>query len=379
MRYFLIAGEASGDLHASNLMRELKNTDKQAEFCFLGGDLMLAQGGKMIKHYRQMAFMGFWAVIKNAGKVLNNMNDCKNAITDFQPDVLILIDYPGFNLRMAEFAKEHLHIPVFYYISPKLWAWKEYRIKAIKKFVDKMYTIFPFETAFFAKHNYSVQYVGNPSIDSINNRPNKLQTVEDFYQKNNIPAKPIIAVLAGSRKQEISACLPRMIESAIRFNDYQAVIGGAPGIDPEYYQSIIQNNEVSIVFGQTYDLLQHANAAIVNSGTATLETALIGTPQVVVYHVIFGRIAYAIKDWFIKVKFFSLVNLVAQKEVVKEFVAHLFTVDNVSTELDKILHNQTYRENMLQAYTVMRNEFGEHNAAQNAAKRMYEDLSGLKK
>lgn len=379
MRYFLIAGEASGDLHASNLMRELKSKDSEAEFCFLGGDLMQAQGGKIVKHYRQMAFMGFWAVLKNADKVFNNINECKNAITEFKPDVLILVDYPGFNLRMAEFTKKHLQIPVFYYISPKLWAWKEYRIKAIKKYVDKMYTIFPFETAFFAKHNYQVQYVGNPSIDSINNRPNKLQTFDEFRQRNNIQSKPIIAILAGSRKQEISACLPRMIESASRFNNYQIIIGGAPGIEPEFYQSIIQDYEVNIVFGQTYDLLQHAKAAIVNSGTATLETALIGTPQVVVYHVIFGRIAYAIKDWFIKVKFFSLVNLVAQKEVVKELVAHMFTIDNVSHELDKILHDATYRENMLREYETMRNEFGEHNAAQNAAQKIFENLSELTK
>lgn len=379
MRYFLIAGEASGDLHASNLMRELKNTDNEAEFCFLGGDLMLAQGGKMIKHYRQMAFMGFWAVLKNAGKVLNNIKECQRALIDFKPDVLILIDYPGFNLRMAEFAKENLNIPVFYYISPKLWAWKEYRIKGIKKFVDKMYTIFPFETAFFAKHNYQVEYVGNPSVDSISNRPNKHQTFEEFTQKNNISSKPIIAILAGSRKQEISACLPRMIESVQHFNDYQTVIGGAPGIDPEFYQSVVQNSQVNIVFGQTYDLLQHAQAAIVNSGTATLETALIGTPQVVVYHVIFGRIAYAIKDWFIKVKFFSLVNLVAQKEVVKELVAHLFTVDNVSQELNKILHNTAYRENILHEYAEMKKEFGEHNAALNTAKKMHEELLRLNK
>lgn len=374
MRYFLIAGEASGDLHASNLMRELRNNDPNAEFCFLGGDLMQAQGGTMIKHYRQMAFMGFRAVIKNAGKVLNNINDCKKALAGFQPDVLILVDYPGFNLRMARFAKEQLAIPVYYYISPKLWAWKEYRIKDIKRYVDKMFTIFPFETGFYKKHNYSVEYVGNPSVDSVFLRPNQNQTFEEFCSKNKIEHKPVIAILAGSRKQEISACLPRMLESARQFREYQIVVGGAPGIDPAFYKSVVGDNEVNIVFGQTYDLLQHARAAIVNSGTATLETALIGTPQVVVYHVMFGRIAYVIKNILIKVKFVSLVNLICQKEVVKELVAHYFTVENVTNELDKLLHNETYRQNMLHEYAEIIKTLGVPGTAERAAKKMVEEL-----
>jgi len=201
-------------------------------------------------------------------------------LAGFQPDVLILVDYPGFNLRMARFAKKQLAIPVYYYISPKLWAWKEYRIKDIKRYVDKMFTIFPFETGFYKKHNYSVEYVGNPSVDSVFLRPNQNQTFEEFCSKNKIEHKPVIAILAGSRKQEISACLPRMLESARQFREYQIVVGGAPGIDPAFYKSVVGDNEINIVFGQTYDLLQHARAAIVNSGTATLETALIGTPQV---------------------------------------------------------------------------------------------------
>ncbi|MCE5332914.1 MAG: lipid-A-disaccharide synthase [Bacteroidales bacterium] len=374
MRYFLIAGEASGDLHASNLMRELRNNDSNAEFCFLGGDLMQAQGGTMIKHYRQMAFMGFWAVIKNAGKVLNNINDCKKALAGFQPDVLILVDYPGFNLRMARFAKEQLAIPVYYYISPKLWAWKEYRIKDIKRYVDKMFTIFPFETGFYNKHNYPVEYVGNPSVDSVFLRPNQDQTFKDFCSKNKLEHKPVIAILAGSRKQEISACLPRMIESARRFPGHQIIVGGAPGIDPAFYKSVVGDNEVNIVFGQTYDLLQHARAAIVNSGTATLETALIGTPQVVVYHVMFGRIAYVMKNILIKVKFVSLVNLICQKEVVKELVAHYFTVENVTNELDKLLHNETYRQNMLHEYDEIIKTLGGPGTAERAAKKMVEAL-----
>jgi lipid-A-disaccharide synthase len=372
MKYFIIAGEASGDLHASNLMRELRIVDSKAEFCFLGGDLMMAEahGGKMVKHYRQMAYMGFVAVLKNAGKVLKNMSDCKQALLDFQPDVLILVDYPGFNLRMARFAKENLKTKVYYYISPKIWAWKEYRIKQIKRYIDKMYTIFPFETAFYAKHNYAVEYVGNPTIDSVCTRPNQQQTFADFCTQNQLPSNPIIALLAGSRKQEISACLPRMIEAGQRFPDYQVVIAGAPGINPDFYKSILKLDQVHIVYGKTYELLQQSKAAIVNSGTATLETALVGTPQVVVYHVGFGRLAFLFKDFVIKVKFFSLVNLIAEKEVVKELVAHFFTVDNVANELNNLLNNHDYRENMLKEYSEIKSSLGEPGAAARAAKRI---------
>ena len=375
MKYFIIAGEASGDLHASNLMCELRKADSNAEFCFLGGDLMQAQGGKLIKHYRQMAFMGFWAVLKNAGKVLNNIKECKNAIVEFQPDVVILVDYPSFNLRIAKFVKETTEIPVYYYISPKIWAWKEYRIKEIKLYVDKLFTIFPFETAFYGKHNYPVEFVGNPTVDSVCMRPNQQQTFSEFCTLNKLSDKPIIAVLSGSRKQEISACLPRMIAAASRFPAYQVIIGGAPGIDPEFYQSVLTGTQVQVVFNQTYDLVQQAQAAIVNSGTATLETALIGTPEVVVYHVMFGRIAYAIKDLFIKVKFFSLVNLMAQKEVVRELVAHFFTVDNVANELENILHNVAYRQHMLTAYAEMKKLLGGPGAAERAAGKIVESLS----
>ncbi|MDP4238590.1 MAG: lipid-A-disaccharide synthase [Bacteroidota bacterium] len=378
MKYFIIAGEASGDLHASNLMRELRKEDTKAEFCFLGGDLMQSQGGKMIKHYRQMAFMGFWGVLKNARKVLNNINECKKAIVNFQPDVVILVDYPGFNLPMARFTKEKLNIPVYYYISPKIWAWKEHRIKAIKQYVDKMFTIFPFETEFYAGHNYPVEYVGNPSVDSVDMRPNQQQSFEEFCSKNSLPDKPIIALLAGSRKQEISACMTRMINAALRFPEYQAVIAGAPGIDPGFYKSLLKDKNVRIAFDQTYELLQHAKAAVVNSGTATLETALIGTPQVVVYNVYFGRLMLALKDIFVHVKYISLVNLVAQKEVVKELIAHFFTVENVSKELDNILHNKTYRQNMLHEYALLKDSFGGPGAASKAAKKMVEILGAVR-
>ncbi len=370
MRYFIIAGEASGDLHASNLMRELSRLDSAAEFCFLGGDLMLAQGGKLVKHYREMAFMGFIAVIKNARTIFNNLEQCKKAIIDFQPNVLILIDYPSFNLRMAEFVKETLNIPVYYYISPKIWAWKEYRIKEIKKYVDKMYTILPFETAFYAKHNYKVEYVGNPSVDSVTSRPNQQQTFLEFCTINNLPEKPVIALLPGSRKQEISACLSKMAEAAKSFSEYQMIVSGAPGVEPEFYNSFLQSSNAKIVFGQTYELLQQSKAAIVNSGTATLETALIGVPQVVVYHQVLGRVAYWAKELIIKVKFISLVNLIAEKEVVKELIAHLFTVENMTSELGKILNDSGYRKNMLAGYAVIKEKLGEPGAAQNAAKEM---------
>jgi len=368
MKYFIIAGEASGDLHASNLMYELLKVDSNAEFCFLGGDLMQKQGGTMVKHYRQMAYMGFWAVLKNMDKVLRNMSDCKKAILDFQPDVVILVDYPSFNLRIARFVKENLPSKVYYYISPKIWAWKEYRIKQIKKYVDKMFTIFPFETAFYAKHDYPVEYIGNSLVDSVCQRTNQQQTFNEFTLENKLDDKPIIALLAGSRKQEISACLPRMLEAASQFSSYQIIIAGAPGIDSTFYQSILNRKNIPVIFGKTYELLQQSKAAVVNSGTATLETALIGTPQVVVYHVMFGRLALVLKKIIIKVKFISLVNLVAEKEVVKELVAHNFTAGNVKTELKMLLENENYRLNMLKEYSVLKNLLGEPGAAERAAK-----------
>jgi lipid-A-disaccharide synthase len=371
MKYFIIAGEASGDLHASNLMRELKKKDSKAEFCFLGGDLMQAQGGKMVKHYRKMAFMGFVAVLKNAKTVLKNMSDCKQALVDFNPDILILVDYPSFNLRIARFAKETLQTTVYYYISPKIWAWKEYRIKQIKLYVDRMFTIFPFETAFYAKHNYTVEYVGNPSIDSVCLRPNQNQTLKEFISINNLPDKPIIALLAGSRKQEISGCLPRMLEAAMHFSQYQIIIAGAPGIDLDFYNSYLLNKNVHIVFEQTYELLQQASAAVVNSGTATLETAIIGTPEVVVYNMGFGRLVNFIKEYVIKLRFISLVNIIAQKEIVKELTGHLFTVENVVQELDKLLNDKNYRQSMLNDYAKIKEELGEPGAAEHCAGKIF--------
>jgi len=363
-------------LHASNLMLELWKADSNAEFCFLGGDLMLAQahGGRMVKHYRDMAFMGIIAVLKNAKTVLKNLSDCKQAIVDFQPDVLILVDYPSFNLRMARFVKDNLSAKVYYYISPKIWAWKEYRIKEIKRYVDKMFTIFPFETAFYGRHNYQVEYVGNPTVDSVCTRPNQQQTFAEFRTENQLPDKPIIAILAGSRKQEIVGCLPRMVEAGLRFPEYQVVIAGAPGIDAGLYDSVLKGKNVSVVFGKTYDLLQQSKAAVVNSGTATLETALVGTPQVVVYHVPCGRFGYLVKELVVRVKFVSLVNIVAEKLVVKELLAHLFTVGNIEAELNLILKDENYRQTMLKEYSIIKSSLGEPGTAGRAARIMVSSL-----
>jgi len=379
MKYFLIAGEASGDLHASNLMREIKNNDPAAEFCFLGGDLMAAQGGKPVKHYRDMAFMGFVAVLRNLKTVLKNINDCKAAITSFKPDVVILIDYPSFNLRIAKFVKETSEIPVYYYIAPKLWAWKEYRIREIKKYVDRVFTIFPFETEFYRKHNYKVEYVGNPTVDSVNTLCWRDENVSEFCKRHALSEKPIIALLPGSRRQEIAACLPTMIEAAESFPEYQIVISGAPGIEAGFYQQFSEVAAHPVITGDTYQMLLHAKAAVVNSGTATLETALIGTPQVVVYHVIGGRLAILGKNLFIKTKYISLVNIVAQREVVKELIAHLFTVRNIHTELRSILENSESALKMKADYREIAENLGNKEAAVNAAKLMLQHLNEDKK
>ncbi len=375
MKYFIIAGEASGDLHASNLMRELKAKDADAEFCFLGGDLMQAQGGKLIKHYKDMAFMGVIMVLLNLRKVLGNMKQCREAIVDFQPDVVILVDYPGFNLRIAKFVKETSNIPVYYYISPKIWAWKEYRIKSIKKYIDKMYTILPFETSFYAKHNFEVEYVGNPSVDSVAYRPNQDETFQNFTQRTGLSDRPIIALLAGSRRQEIEGCLPKMIAIANEYPQYQFVVAGAPGVDQDFYTEIMAGTRTKIIFGETYNLLQQANTAIVNSGTATLETALFKVPQVVVYHILGGFLANILQALIIKVKFVSLVNLIAEKELVRELIAARFTSKTLKYELDRILFLQTKRDEMLDGYDKIISVLGEPGTAKHAAEAIIGSLA----
>lgn len=353
MKYYLIAGEASGDLHASNLMRAIKNTDPQADFRFLGGDLMKQVGGTMVKHYREMAFMGFIPVLMNLRTILRNMQVCREDIRQYQPDVVILIDYPGFNLKIAKYVKTVLHIPVHYYISPKIWAWKQYRIKDFRKYVDHLYSILPFEPAFFQRLDYQVDYVGNPSVDSVSNYQQRESVGKStFFRMNRLADKPILALLAGSRKQEIRDNLPVMLRVAAQFPEYQPIIAGAPGIDPAYYQQYTDGS-VQILFQQTYPLLQHSDAALVTSGTAALETALFRVPQVVCYYVPAGRLASFIFRHFFHTPYISLVNLISGKEVVQELFGERFSEENITTELKRIIHDKTYRETMLQNYDEM--------------------------
>lgn len=370
MKYFLVAGEASGDLHSSNLMAAIKEQDKDAEFAFFGGDLMAAQGGRMIKHYRELAFMGFIPVLLNLRTILRNMKMCNEEIVKYQPDVVILIDYPGFNLKIAKYVHTHTSIPVFYYISPKVWAWKEYRVKQFKKYVDEMFCILPFEVDFYKKHQYHVEYIGNPTVDAVEHfkEANVDDTREKFIGDNKLDDKPKIAILCGSRKQEIKDNLPYMLQAIQSMGNYQPVIAGAPGIDPDYYKQYIGNHTCSIIFGQTYRLLKYADVALVTSGTATLETALFRVPQVVCYETPIPCIV----SWYfanmMNTPYISLVNLIAGKTVVQELFAKYFSVDAIRVETDKLLNNKEYRNNMLTEYDKIIKTLGSPGASQKAAK-----------
>ena len=373
MKYFFIAGEASGDLHASHLMRELKNEDPQAEFRYFGGDLMEAEGGTLLKHYREMAYMGFITVVKNLDKIKANFKLAEAELLAWQPDVLILVDYPGFNLRMARFAKDH-NIRTFYYISPKIWAWKTKRVKKVKKYIDEMFTIFPFETEFYAKYHYPIRYVGNPTVDELAVRPNRDETFDTFVSRNRLSGKPLIALLAGSRKQEISNILPVMTDAAVRFPEYEFVLAGAPSQPEEFYRQILKGKEIPIVFNQTYELLQQSKAALVTSGTATLETALLNIPQVVCYKMELGKIARWGRPFLLKIPYFSLVNLIVDREIVTELFQDRCTVETVSHELTQVLENSFYLEKMLTGYDEMRRRLGGPGCASRAAKQMVELL-----
>lgn len=372
MRYYLIAGEASGDLHASNLMKALRAEDPQAEFRFLGGDLMAAVGGTLVKHYREMAFMGIFPVLRNLGTILRNMRTCQTDIQCYQPDVVILIDYPGFNLKIAKFVKQQLGLPVYYYISPKIWAWKQYRIKDFRRYVDKMFCILPFEPAFFERLHYPVHYVGNPSVDAVADY-RKHQAVDRtvFCQTAGLQTdRPILALLAGSREQEIRANLPTMLRVAASFPEYQPVIAGAPGIDPAYYQPFMAKTSAQIVFGQTYALLLHSDVALVTSGTATLETALFRVPQVVCYYVAAGRLASFIFKHFFHTPFISLVNLIGEREIVQELFGARFSEETIRAELACIVRNEAYRQRMLAGYDEVIERLGEPGASRRAAQGM---------
>lgn len=376
MKYYLIVGEASGDLHASHLMAALKAEDLQADFRFFGGDLMAAVGGTLVKHYKELAYMGFIPVLLHLRTIFANMKRCKEDIVSWGPDVVILVDYPGFNLDIAKFVHAKTQIPVYYYISPKIWAWKEYRIKNIKRDVDELFSILPFEVEFFeGKYQYPIHYVGNPTVDEVAayqavHPKNKNQ----FIAESQLEDKPIIALLAGSRKQEIKDNLPDMLKAASVFTDYQLVLAGAPAITPEYYKQYIGDAKVKILFDQTYNLLQYADVALVTSGTATLETALFRVPQVVCYHTPIGKVISFLQRHILAVKFISLVNLIAGREVVKELVADTMTVKNMQSELKNIIENEAYRNEMLLGYEYVAERLGPAGAPRHAAREMLQLL-----
>lgn len=377
MKYYLIVGEASGDLHASRLMRSLKKYDELAEFRFFGGDLMAAEGGTRVKHYKELAYMGFVPVLLHLGTIFSNMKRCKEDIVAWKPDVVILVDYPGFNLNIAKFLKKHTLIPVYYYISPKIWAWKEWRIKSIKRDVSEMFSILPFEVPFYEqKHKYPVHYVGNPTAQEVAEfRAGYHQTHEEFCRENNLDSrKPIVALLAGSRLQEIKDNLPAMIEVAERFEDYQMVLAGAPSIEDEYYDKFLEGSPVRVVKNKTYQLLSHTTAALVTSGTATLETALFNVPQVVCYETPLPKLIRFAFNHVLKVDYISLVNLVANKEVVPEMFADKFTIDGIANELYKIMPGQPARERMLAEYQEVLRELGSKVAPDEAASIMVDLL-----
>ena len=375
MKYYLIVGEASGDLHASNLMKALMAEDPEAEFRFFGGDLMTAVGGTCVKHYRELAYMGFIPVLLHLRTIFSNMDRCKHDIEAWKPDVLILVDYPGFNLKIAAYIKKHTQIPIYYYISPKIWAWKEYRIKNIRRDVDKLFSILPFEVDFFNGHNYPVDYVGNPCVDAVDSfLRTDTETKEQFCQRLNLESsRPIIALLAGSRKQEIKDNLSRMMEASRSFPQYQFVIAGAPGIDPEFYNHYLSDG-AKIVFGETYGLLRHSEAALVTSGTATLETALFRVPQVVCYYTAVGKLVSFLRRHILKVKYISLVNLVSGSEVVTELVADGMTVDNIRRELSTIIEGGSRRMQMLSDYDRMIQILDAPGASERTAKLMVKYL-----
>ena len=374
MRYYLIVGEASGDLHASHLMRSLQAVDPAAEFRFFGGDLMTAVGGTRVKHFKELAYMGFIPVLLHLRTIFRNMAFCKKDIVEWAPDVVILVDYPGFNLNIAKFVKSKTRIPVFYYISPKIWAWKEYRRKNIKRDVDELFSILPFEVDFFEKrHHYPIHYVGNPTADEVRSFLSTYnEGFEQFCKANALQAdKPILALLAGSRRQEIKDNLPAMMQVTARFPQYQAVLAGAPSIADEYYEGFIRGSQVRLVKNQTYPLLAHSTAALVTSGTATLETALFNVPQVVCYKTPVPRLIRFAFNHIIKVEYISLVNLIMNKEVVSELFADRFTIDNIAHCLQTLLPGGEARQEMLNNYALLQKVLGDDVAPDNAAKLMY--------
>ena len=372
MKYFIVAGEASGDLHGSNLMKAIKEKDPNADFTFLGGDLMKKQGGNLIIHYRRMAFMGGIQILTNLKTIFQNINRCKNEIIETKPDIIVLIDYAGFNLKIARFAKKNGFL-VHFYISPKVWAWRESRVKKIKQYIDKMYVILPFEKSFYAKHNYNVDYVGNPLLDSIKhfNDNNKEQQDGDLFGING----KYIALLAGSRKQEVELLLKEMLICAEYFSKEQFILAAAPSLPKEFYQKFRFPENVKIVYNQTYQVLKNAYAAIVTSGTATLETGLFEIPQVVVYKTnslqyFVGRLVVNVK----KFKYFSLVNLILQRPAVKEILQFKVAGKTIG-ELERILYNTEHRQQILDSYKELKSILGDHNPSSVLAEKIVDSVS----
>ena len=384
MKFFLIAGEASGDLHAADLIRALRALDPQAEFRFYGGDAMAQAGGTLLKHYRDLAYMGILPVLTHLPQILRGMRECKRAIREWRPDCVVLVDYPGFNLGIARYVRQHTLCPVYYYISPKIWAWKEGRIRRIKRDVDRVFSILPFEVDFFEKkHGMPVTYVGNPTVDEVERfRATHTEPMPVFCEMNNLPTgSPIIALLAGSRRQDIQDNLRRMCLAAEPFvPQYQLVLACAPAVEREFYEEVLQTVPEKarpvLLFDRTYQLLAHSKAALVTSGTATLETALLRVPQVVCYYIGAGWLVRILRRLVLKVKYISLVNLVADAEVVPELVGGDMTVENVRTHLASILPPGKAREPMLLAYREVYRRLGEPGAPKRAAREMIERLKG---
>jgi len=369
MKYFIIAGEASGDLHASNLMRELLVADPQAEFCYMGGDLMQGVADGMMMHYRETSYM-FLDVLFHLRKIFRNMRLIKTRILEWKPDVLIPVDYPGFNLRMARFASGH-GIRVFYYISPKVWAWKQRRVRSLKRYVNRLFTIFPFETEFFERFNLEVEYFGNPLVDEVSVFRQQFEGEANWRQRHGLGQKPLVALLAGSRLKEIETTLPTMLTLAGENPEYQFVVAGAPSIDDSFYQKFLQGTDLKIIYEETYALLECAEAGLINSGTATLEAALFELPQVVLYRT--SKLAYSIAKRLIKINFISLVNLIYGKKLVEEVVQKDMT-KRTRKELNRILSDDSYREEMRDGYRILTSDLGEPGVSQRIGARMIELL-----
>lgn len=374
MKYYIIVGEPSGDLHASNLMRGLQTVDTEADFRFWGGDLMAAVGGQMVRHYRDTAVMGVVDVIFSLPKIQRNFKLCKHDMLEYQPDVVILVDYAGFNLPMAKFAKQH-RFRTHYYIAPKTWASKEHRVRQIRKYVDKLYTIMPFETEYFARHRIEASYCGNPVMDAIENRPFKGEAFEDFCRRNSLSDKPKVALLAGSRRSELKYNLPVMLSAVKHFPDYEFVIAGAPSFAVADYEPYLAGNEnVKLVFDQTYQLVQQARLALVTSGTATLETALLRCPQVVVYLMWGGAFSNFVAHRLIKVPFISLVNLILGREAVVELFQSAYTQPRMLALMRELISDSESRTRMLADYEELAARVGNHGCSHRAAQMMYNDL-----